>query len=312
LSAAKTRPAFGIGIDEAGYGPLLGPLCVGRVRIDGDPAALGRAVLRGGRAFPRIVDSKKLFAGPRAEARLETVALAAIAVARGVRPTRLSELCPEGPEGAADHPWYGGFALALPYAAAPEDVAAAAAELAKGLVREDVRLAVAAADARLEGALNARFRRTQNKGTAHLEHVGDALAAALLGAPDGPGDVVCDRLGGRKDYGGFLRDCFPFRPVEDRGVSAERSAYEVRPAAHPLAVAFLVGGESASPLVALASCLAKYAREALMAAFNAHFGALAPGLRPTAGYWEDGRRFLDDLVAATGDASWRARLSRIL
>lgn len=312
MSAAKPRPAFGIGIDEAGYGPLLGPLCVGRVRIDGDPAALERAIRRGGRGFPRIVDSKRLFSGPRAEARLETVALAALEVARGVRPTRLSELCPDGPEGAPDHPWYGGFALPLPFAAAPDDVAAAAAELSAGLSREGVRLAVAAVDVRLEGALNARFRRTGNKGAAHLEHVGDALAAALVGAPDGPGDVVCDRLGGRKDYGGFLRDCFPFRPVDERVAAAARSVYEVRPAAHPMTVSFLVGGEAASPLVALASCVAKYAREAFMTAFNAHFLALATGVRPTAGYWEDGLRFLDELAAATGDAAWRARLSRIL
>ncbi|MEM6312669.1 MAG: hypothetical protein AAF743_01190, partial [Planctomycetota bacterium] len=47
-----------------------------------------------------------------------------------------------------------------------------------------------------------------------------------------------------------------------------------------------------------ASILAKYAREALMHRFNAWWAGHVPGLKPTAGYWTDGLRFLADIEDA--------------
>ena len=44
-------------------------------------------------------------------------------------------------------------------------------------------------------------------------------------------------------------------------------------------------------LVALASIVSKALREYWMAAFNAHWTTLIPGLRPTAGYPVDAARF---------------------
>ena len=54
----------------------------------------------------------------------------------------------------------------------------------------------------------------------------------------------------------------------------------------------------ASFSVALASCAAKYAREACMAAFNAYSRVLDPDLVPTAGYVTDARRWLAQAGAA--------------
>jgi ribonuclease HII len=62
-------------------------------------------------------------------------------------------------------------------------------------------------------------------------------------------------------------------------------------------VAFLVGGEGASPLTALASCIAKYARELHMVLFNRHWCAAVAELAPTAGYPEDARRWLEAVGA---------------
>ena len=58
----------------------------------------------------------------------------------------------------------------------------------------------------------------------------------------------------------------------------------------------------ATPLVALASCLAKYARETVMEGFNEYFGRLQPDLQPTAGYTTDGRRWLKDAEACLREA----------
>ncbi len=59
-------------------------------------------------------------------------------------------------------------------------------------------------------------------------------------------------------------------------------------------VTFVARGEERSFAVALGSCMAKYVRETAMDAFNAYFGELQVGLRPTAGYWTDGQRWLRD------------------
>ena len=53
--------------------------------------------------------------------------------------------------------------------------------------------------------------------------------------------------------------------------------------------------DGSDPLAALASMAAKYMRELFMEGFNAYFAARQEGLRPTAGYTTDGRRFLDDI-----------------
>ena len=47
--------------------------------------------------------------------------------------------------------------------------------------------------------------------------------------------------------------------------------------------------------VALASMLAKYVRELLMLRLNRYFRAQMPDLKPTAGYFTDGRRYLTEI-----------------
>ena len=49
--------------------------------------------------------------------------------------------------------------------------------------------------------------------------------------------------------------------------------------------------------VALASMLSKYLRESLMRRFNSFWKAHLPDLAPTAGYYNDGLRFLTDIQA---------------
>ena len=46
----------------------------------------------------------------------------------------------------------------------------------------------------------------------------------------------------------------------------------------------------------LASCFAKYLRELMVESMNRWFQSQVPDLKPTAGYYVDGRRFLDDVA----------------
>jgi ribonuclease HII len=82
-----------------------------------------------------------------------------------------------------------------------------------------------------------------------------------------------------------------------------RSTYAL-PAAG-LRIEFSVGGEARTP-VALASMTAKYVRELAMRAFNAHWGRLAPGVAPTAGYPVDAGRWRREAETAVERAgvSW--------
>ena len=61
-----------------------------------------------------------------------------------------------------------------------------------------------------------------------------------------------------------------------------------------LVAGFLEKGERMLP-TALASMTAKYLRELAMRPFNAFWRRHIPGLKPTAGYPADARRFLDDI-----------------
>ena len=49
--------------------------------------------------------------------------------------------------------------------------------------------------------------------------------------------------------------------------------------------------------MAAASILSKYLRELMMARLNGWARSHLPGLRPTAGYWLDGKRFADETRA---------------
>src|SRR5712691_2086450 len=83
------------GIDEAGFGPLLGPLCLGLAvfRLPDGEGGLRRALrgacvggdakIRSGDSRAVVCDSKWLHRGARKLARLERTALAFLAASRG-------------------------------------------------------------------------------------------------------------------------------------------------------------------------------------------------------------------------------------
>jgi ribonuclease HIII len=117
----------------------------------------------------------------------------------------------------------------------------------------------------------------------------------LQAFPDESIHVLVDRHGGRVHYREHLMRCFPEMDLrivcEQRG----RSAYEMRGPRRLLRVSFEVGADAQRLPVALASMISKYIRELLMGCLNRYFMSMAEGIKPTAGYWEDGLRFVDDL-----------------
>jgi len=114
--------------------------------------------------------------------------------------------------------------------------------------------------------------------------------------------IYCDRLGGRKYYGDML-GILPGFKINGSDESNWLSKYKLISSKQELDIQFEVGADNLHFPVALASMVGKYIREKVMQHMNEYFIKLQPGLKPTAGYWTDGWRFLKDLEDETYEKS---------
>ena len=302
------------GIDEAGYGPMLGPLTFGfsAFKLEDGEGTLDWDRLSGAVSeFPKddakkliVADSKKVFTrNPRGSARLELTALAFLR-ARGAQIQAGADLLGTAPKSlvptAAEldaHPWYAGLPETVPLHATAEKLDERHAALMATLASSKTSVVASGAVVIPAGKLNASFAATNNKGaTLWSFHSGILLDLferfGALGL-----DMTVDRLGGRARYGAMLSALIPFSTVRVMFESRIESRYLVTSEGRHMSIRFIQKGDTLSLPVALGSCLAKYAREMVMDAFNAHFCAACPDVKPTAGYVTDARRWLSDLEA---------------
>ena len=309
-----------IGIDEAGLGPMLGPLVVAGAAFriaDGAGSAAGGAApfavdllgrlsaaiaAPGRRAAGRIVvgDSKQVYGVTHDLGALETAVLAFAAVRDGGDgrvPATLDELhAAVGADSAERHrlPWYAGAAPSLPLRAGRDDVIAAATRLRAALDDAGVTFVGFRADVVPETRLNAGLARTENKSDVLFEHVAGTLDGFLAcrAATESAG-VAIDRQGGRRFYlAPLLRrwpQCFAWALEE----SPTLSRYRLGLGDAEAEVRFVVGGDAEHVEIGLASMAAKYLRELHMEVWNAYFATVCPGVARTAGYTVDARRWLD-------------------
>lgn len=284
--------ALYLGLDEAGYGPTLGPLAVAAVAArTSDPAALAAALAALG-----VADSKRVHTAGDLAA-IERVALPAAGWFAGLAPRTAADLFAllgEPPDERAPAPWMAGAdALVLPVCAdaAPWVLPMAAPAGLRGRLLHPRHL-------------NAARRSGINRADAEL-HAVAGLIAGLIPSPDAPAAAACDRLGGRRHYATALARIWPGRDV---AVVAEEAA-ESRYRCGGTTIAFLVGGDGRDALIAAASCIAKYARELHMLLFNRWWCGRHPWLKPTAGYPEDAKRWLHQ-VGEGQTAAWLDELVR--
>lgn len=270
-------PLLRIGTDEAGYGPLLGPLVVAAAVFETpDPSDLP--------GDERLVDSKVAYrAGGRdGLARVLGPCLGLDPLrAAPLRLSRLLDALSIRGDPRAGYRWYGDTVDPVP---APGDPP-------RGFRRLYVNPV-------LEREFNAGCAELGSKGALLFRETIALVRRALEDHPGLPAEVTCDKHGGRNRYAGpLLAGLEPSAIVVERE-GAEVSSYRLTIGAREVRVRFVVRGESADRAVALASMAAKYLRELFMEGFNAYFAERVSGLRPTAGYHEDGLRFLRDIAPA--------------
>jgi hypothetical protein len=321
-----------IGTDEAGFGPNLGPLVitatVWRVpegaRCDGLYALLDGLVVddprranADGQPVWTVADSKRVYQPGKGLGGLERGVLTALALL-GRSADLWSEvwdaLVPDVLPRLARIPWYARYDEPVPIDGAVEqmEMAALAEALLDGLRRAGVELIDVRADAIFPAEWNELIALHDSKGAA-LSHRSIGLAAAMADGLDGqPLTIACDKHGGRNRYARLLSEYFPDTLIEVHGEATQRSVYRFGPADRRVECCFHARAEAMLP-VALASMVSKYLRELAMRAWNAFWLERVPGLRPTAGYPADARRFKKDIATAQAQLGlddgllWRCR-----
>jgi ribonuclease HII len=317
---------FVIGTDEAGYGPNLGPLVVTATvwQLDDgvDAVSLYKHLRRlvtncVDRATKKKIcwaDSKAVYKNGSGLDRLERGVLSALALI-GRLPRQWSDLWqwldPQFAARIEQEPWHSGYTSPLPLWMEDDGLAELTACLQTGLAAAGVRLVGMFCRAVFPCEFNSLVE-TGNKADA-LSRVTLALVGeALSSIPADRTHVFCDKHGGRDYYLPLLQQQFPDDWIEVRRQTGMESCYRFGGEQRPVEIGFYVGGEKFLP-VALASMTSKYVRETAMRPFNEFWCGRVPGLKPTAGYPVDSRRFKKQIAGVQQELGiddrvlWRSR-----
>ncbi len=324
-----------IGMDEAGYGPNLGPLVVTVTvwEVPGSPREfdLWHAMSDVAAQVPskeplklQIADSKQVYSPGKGLAALEKSVLSALRLLEIAPRTLLEfESVLSQVRGAADSmekddgcrpsavghrpKWLDGE-LALPTEVDPALIGDIATKWLGCCQQSGVKLLAVRSEIVQPQRFNELVRAADNKALA-LSRLSLGLLRSVWNPDDEqPTLVICDKHGGRNRYDDLLAEILDDRMVFAVGESRERSVYRVG----STELRFQMKAEANFP-VALASLVCKYVRELSMNVFNQFWSEQVPGLKPTAGYPLDAVRFRRDIAEAqsrlgiTDDVLWRER-----
>jgi hypothetical protein len=245
-----------------------------------------------------VDDSKAILCGGNGRCRLVTTCLAAIHAAGNGTPRTWNALLETLGAGTLDEVE---LALWLEVGGQEPDGPSIAGEPGLESVLEQQPLSPRCQSWKINGLrtvvigpmlFNTRLSDQGLKSAVHYEAFERLLAWVWDRAADGLSTVVLgDKHGGRHYYYGPLTRSFPGTWIDRGPEGPELSRYTLRDHSRRVEVSLAPRADQNDGLVALASIVSKTIRELWMDVFNAYWCARVPGLRPTAGYPNDSKRF---------------------
>ena len=297
-----------VGIDEAGFGPLLGPLVVSSSSfslpchlLNSDlwqilEKSVGKTRKHlAGRLL--ITDSKKAYNKSVGIKGLERTVLAVLK-SLSQEPADLNELvellCPDCLERLGDYPWYGDFKNFL-LSSDVADRAIASNVFANDLTSNGIELLDVRSSCLDVAHYNEMVEAVKNKANVLFTAICQLIKRAYDNFAGDDLQIIVDRQGGRVRYRKNLQRMFPNMNLKILREDNIISSYELQLDEKVMRIHFVVGADGKYLPVSLASMISKYLRELLIGNINKYFTCLGEGLKPTAGYWKDGMRFVKDL-----------------
>lgn len=297
-----------VGIDEAGFGPILGPLVVSSTAFSLPYTLLSEDLWQilhksvaqqkkhlAGRIL--ITDSKKAKTKSHPIKYLQRTTLTSLKTIQKQPVTLtdlLTELCPDCLDRLQKYPWYEKIAnhkLLVDTA----DIQIASNVFKNDLDANNMELLEIKTCCLDVAYYNKLVTNIKNKANVLFTCTSQLIKNAWDNYADNDLQLIIDRQGGRVHYRETLQKIFPQMEMKILKESPANSSYELKDGSRKMRLHFAVKADSKFLPVSLASMVSKYLRELMIENINSYFIDFHDEIKPTAGYWKDGLRFIQDL-----------------
>lgn len=295
------------GIDEAGYGPKIGPFVLSSVVIDisanhdddadiwhiFEDAVSDKIQKRGNRIV--VNDSKKIYSQKSGLRLLEETVLSFVWCTKG-KITRFSDLLKilsnHNEEVFDKYPWYKGKDLDLPVASNASAILNYADLVKDNISSQDANIIDVKSIFLCAYEINRQIEFKGNKSLLLFDNSVKFLKEIFERFGVHKPKVYIDKHGGRNYYRKLLVESFEGCGVNTVSEGNSISTYNISNERRKLDVSFTEGADAKHFPSALASMFSKYIRELFVKLFNTYWQEKVQGIKPTAGYPEDAKRFL--------------------